>query len=157
MLLRPELKELAQEHLRVLTLTRRNQLLGNHLIYQGTVTHVHVRPAEIFRPAVIQQAPAIIVVHNHPSGDPIASPEDIAITRTLVAAGELLGIELLDHMIIAGEGYTSLREQGRMPFETSSSGHRSDFIRDAYAGDPVDDGGRGLDEDIDPYAASDGR
>jgi DNA repair protein RadC len=71
-----------------------------------------VRPAEVIQPAVRDNAPSIIVVHNHPSGDPTPSAEDVAITRELVSAGKLMGVELLDHVVIGnGNRYVSLNEK----------------------------------------------
>ena len=74
-----------------------------------------VRPAEVFRAAVIESLPAVIVAHNHPSTDPSPSPEDVAVTRDLAKAGELLGVELLDHVVIGGKSFVSLKERGLMP------------------------------------------
>ena len=113
-LLGPELKALAQEQLRVLLLNTRNQVVGQRTVYQGTVNSSAVRPAEVLRAAVIENAPSIIVSHNHPSGDPTPSPEDVSVTRDLVAAGKLLDIELLDHIVIAGSRFVSLKEKGLM-------------------------------------------
>ena len=113
-LLGPEMAPLAQEQLRVLLLTTKNLVVGQRVIYQGNVSSAIVRPAEVFRPAVIEAVPGIIVSHNHPSGDPTPSPEDAALTRELVQAGKLLGIELLDHVVIAGERFVSLKEGGLM-------------------------------------------
>ena len=73
-----------------------------------------MRPAEVFRHAVIESAPSIIVVHNHPSADPTPSAEDVNITRELVQAGRLLGINLLDHIVIGGDQWISLKEKGLM-------------------------------------------
>ena len=73
-----------------------------------------IRPAEVFRPAIIESAPSIIISHNHPSGDPTPSPEDAAITRDLAAAGKLLGIDLLDHVVIGNGRAVSLKERGLM-------------------------------------------
>ncbi len=79
----------------------------------GTVSGAAVRASEVFRPAVRDNAPSIIVVHNHPSGDPTPSEDDVSITRDLVAVGKLMGIELLDHVIVgAGNSYVSLNEKG---------------------------------------------
>ena len=114
-LLGPEMAGLAQEQLRVLLLDKRNRVVGQRVIYQGSVDAVAVRPAEAFRPAVIAGAPAVIAVHNHPSCDPSPSPSDVATTRTLAEAGRLLGIELLDHVVLARDGAVSLREQGVLP------------------------------------------
>ena len=113
-LLGPEMAPLAQEQLRVLLLNTRNQVLGQRVVYQGNVNSSIVRPAEVFRPAVIEAVPSIIISHNHPSGDPTPSPEDAAITRDIAEAGKLLGIELLDHVVIGGERFVSLKERGLM-------------------------------------------
>lgn len=113
-LLGSEMKVLAQEQLRVLLLNTRNQVVGQRTVYQGTVNSSAVRPAEVLRAAVIENAPSIIVSHNHPSGDPTPSPEDVSVTRDLVAAGKLLDIELLDHIVIAGSKFVSLKEKGLM-------------------------------------------
>lgn len=81
-------------------------------IYQGLVNSSQVRIAEIFKPAIQRMASAIIVIHNHPSGDPTASPDDVAVTRAIVQAGKLLDIDTLDHLIIAGNRFSSLKERG---------------------------------------------
>lgn len=108
-----EMELLGQEHLIVLLLNTRNQVVAKRTIYIGTVNSSAVRPAEVLRPAVRENAPSIIMVHNHPSGDPTPSPEDVAITRDLVAAGKLMDIELLDHLVIGQGGrFTSLKEKG---------------------------------------------
>jgi DNA repair protein RadC len=114
---------LEQEHLRVLLLNTRNQVLSIHEIYIGNVNTAVVRPSEVLRPAVRENAPSIIVVHNHPSGDPTPSAEDVAITRQLAQAGQLLGIELLDHVVIgSGNRFVSLKEQRAGFFLGSGSG-----------------------------------
>ena len=113
-LLGPEMAPLAQEQLRVLLLNTKNQVLGQRVVYQGNVNSSMIRPAEVLRPAVIEAVPSIIISHNHPSQDPTPSPEDTAITRELVQAGKLLGIELLDHIVIGGERFVSLKERGLM-------------------------------------------
>ena len=113
-LLGPEMAPLAQEQLRVLLLNTRNQVMGQRVIYQGNVNSSMIRPAEVFRPAVIEAVPSIIISHNHPSQDPTPSPEDAAITRDIAEAGKLLGIELLDHVVIGGERFVSLKERGLM-------------------------------------------
>lgn len=112
-LLSAEMGSLEQEHLRALLLNTRNQVVGIQEIYVGNVNSAVVREAEVLRPAVRDNAPSIILVHNHPSGDPTPSAEDVLITRNLVAAGKLLGIELLDHVVIgSGNRYLSLNEKG---------------------------------------------
>jgi DNA repair protein RadC len=103
---------LDQEHLRVVLLNTKNQVLSVQQIYRGNVSASLVRVSEIFRTAVRENCPAIIVVHNHPSGDPTPSNEDAEITRQIVEAGGLLHIELLDHIIIAQQGFISLKEKG---------------------------------------------
>ena len=113
-LLGPEMAPLAQEQLRVLLLNTKNQVMGQRVIYQGNVSSAIVRNAEVFRPAVIEAVPSIIVSHNHPSQDPTPSPEDAALTRELVQVGKLLDIELLDHIVIGGERFVSLKERGLM-------------------------------------------
>ncbi len=108
-----EMANLDQEHLRVLALNTKNEVMSIHEIYVGNVNSSVVRPAEVFRPAIRDNATAIIVVHNHPSGDPTPSREDAAITRTLVSSGEMLGIDLLDHIVIgSGNRFVSLKEKG---------------------------------------------
>ena len=113
-LLRPEMGALAQEQLRVLLLNTRNQVMGQRIVYQGNVNSSIVRSAEVLRAAVIESAPSIIISHNHPSGDPTPSPEDVSITRDLVEAGKLLGIDLLDHVVIGGDLWVSLKERKLM-------------------------------------------
>ena len=111
-LLQGEMAPLEQEHLKVLLLNTKNQVLNVPEIYVGNVNSSVVRPAEVFRPAVRDNAPSIIVVHNHPSGDPSPSPEDVDITRELVSAGKLLSIDLLDHVVIGSGGrYESMNER----------------------------------------------
>ena len=109
-LLAPEMGALAQEQLRVLLLNTRNQVMDQRVVYIGNVNSSVVRPAEVLRAAVIDSAPSIIISHNHPSGDPTPSPEDVSITRELVQAGKLLGIDLLDHVVIGGDRWVSLKE-----------------------------------------------
>jgi len=101
-----------QEELWVLLMTIKNQVTHQVMVYRGPVRGINVRVAEVFKEAVRHNAPAIIVTHCHPSGDPGPSAEDINVTRQLVEAGRLLDIEVLDHLIIGDPGYTSLRERG---------------------------------------------
>jgi DNA repair protein RadC len=102
----------SQEQLRVLCLDRKSHVVAQHTIYQGTVNASLVRAAEVFRPTASRNCPGIIVVHNHPSGDPTPSPEDIRATEQLRRAGEALEIELLDHIILGQQRYVSLKERG---------------------------------------------
>ena len=110
-LLSAEMSALEQEHLRVLLLNTRNEVMGVEEIYIGNVNSSVVRPAEVFRPGIRANATSLIVVHNHPSGDPTPSGADVSITRDLVEAGKLLGMELLDHLVIGnGQRYVSMKE-----------------------------------------------
>jgi DNA repair protein RadC len=111
-LLMAEMAHLEQEHFRVLYLDTRNRLLGSETIYVGSLNASHIRVGEVFRDAVKRNCAAIIVAHNHPSGDPSPSPEDVEVTRQLVAAGKLLDIEVLDHLVIGQQRFVSLRERG---------------------------------------------
>ena len=112
-LLQAEMGLLEQEHLRVLLLNTRNQLLSVPEVYKGNVNTAVVRVAEVFRDAIREGCPALIVVHNHPSGDPTPSQDDVEITKQIVEAGQLLGVDVLDHVILARGGFTSLRERGQ--------------------------------------------
>lgn len=107
-----ELSELAQEQLRVILLDTKNRVLGVQLVYQGGINATAIRLADCFREAVARGAAAVILVHNHPSGEPTPSPEDARLTEEAGRAGELLGIELLDHVVVARQGHVSLREHG---------------------------------------------
>jgi DNA repair protein RadC len=110
-LLLAEMSVLDQEHLRVLLLNTRNEVLGIQEIYVGNVNSSVIRASEVFRPAVQANAPSFIVVHNHPSGDPAPSSQDVDITKELISAGKLLGIELLDHVVLgSGNRFVSLNE-----------------------------------------------
>ncbi|MAU00681.1 MAG: hypothetical protein CL608_26350 [Anaerolineaceae bacterium] len=111
-LLMGRMSHLQQEELWVILLDTRNRVLGTPAIYRGSLNTSVVRISEVFRPAVEAPAAAVIVAHNHPSGDPSPSPEDVSVTRQLVQAGKVLDIELLDHLIIAAHGFTSLKEKG---------------------------------------------
>ena len=115
-LLTPEMGALDQEHLRVLCLDAKNRVMANETVFIGSVNMTGVRAAEIFRTAVKQNYPGIMVVHNHPSGDPTPSAQDVAVTRGLVQAGRALGIELLDHIVIARDGHASLKQAGLVDF-----------------------------------------
>ena len=103
-----------QERLWVILLNTRNEVPSTHEIYVGNVNSAVVRPAEIFRPAVRNNAPSLIVVYNHPSGNPAPSDDDIAITNDLVASGKVLDIEVLDHLIVgSGHRYVTMNENGQ--------------------------------------------
>ncbi len=110
-LLMLEMSHLEQEQLRVVLLNTKNYVLKIVTVYIGTIDSSPVRVCEVFRAAMRHNAAAIIVVHNHPSSDPAPSREDVAVTRQLSEAGQLLGIELLDHLIIGLGRWISLRER----------------------------------------------
>lgn len=101
-----------QEELCILLLDTRNHLTHEVMLYRGTVNATGVRVAEIFREAVRHNAVSIVVAHNHPSGDPEPSPEDIHVTANMRRAGELLDIALLDHIVIGNSNWVSLKEKG---------------------------------------------
>jgi DNA repair protein RadC len=111
----PELADLAQEQFRVLLLDVKNHLLGTALVYQGGTSSISIRLAECFREAVRVNATSVIFCHNHPSGDPTPSPEDVAVTRLAIQAGDLLGIAVLDHIIVGKGAHVSLRQRGLLP------------------------------------------
>jgi DNA repair protein RadC len=92
------------------TLDGRHRVLREVMASQGTLTASLVHPREVFRPALREAAAAVILVHNHPSGDPTPSREDREVTQRLVQVGEILGVPVLDHVIVAERGYVSLRQ-----------------------------------------------
>jgi DNA repair protein RadC len=101
-----------REHFIVLLLNARHECLAVETVSIGSLNASIVHPREVFRPAVIAAAASIVVAHNHPSGDPEPSEEDVSITRRLAEVGELLGIGLLDHVVVARRGAVSLRQRG---------------------------------------------
>lgn len=115
-LLMPEMSNLEQEHMRVILLDTRNHVLSAPTIYIGSLNHSVLQVGEFFRTSIRDNAASIIVAHNHPSGDPSPSPEDVVVTRKLVEAGELLDISVLDHIIIDRNSFVSLKER-RMGFD----------------------------------------
>ncbi len=115
-ILQLEMGLLEQEHLRVVLLNTKNHVLGIRDVYKGSLNTSLIRVGEVFRDAVKENCAAIVVAHNHPSGDPTPSPEDIRVTRELVAAGKLLDIEVLDHLVIGRNKHVSLRQK-KLGFE----------------------------------------
>jgi DNA repair protein RadC len=101
-----------QEHLRVLLLNTKNEVLGTREVYKGSVNSAAVRVAEVLRPAIRENCPAIIITHNHPSGDPTPSPEDILVTRQIRTSADMMDIELLDHIVIGRQRFVSLKDKG---------------------------------------------
>jgi DNA repair protein RadC len=107
-----EMAALDQEELRTVLLNTKNEVLKINTIYRGSVNAAQIRVAEVFKEAVRQNAPFLVVVHNHPSGDPTPSADDVAVTRELVEAGKLLDIDVLDHLVIGDGRHASLRRLG---------------------------------------------
>ncbi|RJP49941.1 MAG: JAB domain-containing protein [Anaerolineaceae bacterium] len=107
-----EMSALEQEHLRVILLDRRNRVLEILEVYKGSVNSSQVRVGELFRDAIRTNASALIIVHNHPSGDPTPSPDDVVVTRAIAQAGKLLDIDVLDHLVIGQGKWVSLKERG---------------------------------------------
>lgn len=101
-----------QEEVHVLLLNARHHLIKRSLVVRGGLNSASVEPRELFREAVRASAAGLVVVHNHPSGDPEPSEDDVRLTRRLKDAAELLGITLLDHLVVSKGGYVSLREHG---------------------------------------------
>lgn len=108
-----DMENLPQEHFVMLSLSSKNQVIGVHTIFIGSLNSSIVHPREIFQRALLNSAAAIMIFHNHPSGDPSPSPEDLAVTERIFEAGKIIGIDVLDHIIIGAEGrYLSLKEKG---------------------------------------------
>ncbi len=105
-----DMMHLTQEQVRVILLDSARQVTTIQTVYIGTVNTSVLRTSEIYREAILRNSPAIILAHNHPSGDPSPSPEDVELTRAMIAAGELLDIHFVDHLIIGRDGWRSLRE-----------------------------------------------
>ena len=98
--------------MRVVLLNTRNQVLSIPQVYRGNVSSAIIRAGEVLRDAARSNTPAVIIVHNHPSGDPTPSDEDVRVTEQLIEAGKLLDIEVLDHVVVAQNGFVSLKEKG---------------------------------------------
>lgn len=107
-----ELRYLKKEHFVCLFLNTKNHIIARETLSVGTLNASLVHPREVFRAAIKCSSASLICVHNHPSGDPAPSPEDIALTRRLAEAGQLVGIEVLDHLVIGDGRFVSLKEQG---------------------------------------------
>ncbi len=114
-ILMPRMAHLEQEELWVLLLNTRNRVLDVVMVYRGSLNSAQIRIGEIFKMAVRVNAAGIIVAHNHPSGDPTPSPDDVSVTRSIVEAGKLLDISVLDHLIIGKGRFVSLKERGLFP------------------------------------------
>ena len=121
-LLGPRLRCLQQEEFHVLLLDRRNRLIRDLMVTRGLLDASLVHPREVFRAAISEGAASVILVHNHPSGDPTPSAEDRSVTTTLRTAGEALGIPVLDHVILAERGHRSLMAVGAVRLSEPAAG-----------------------------------
>jgi DNA repair protein RadC len=101
-----------REQFRVLFLDKKNQLIGDEVMNEGTVDHAPVYPREVMRRALELSASAIILAHNHPSGDPTPSPADVAMTRQVADAGKVMGVVVHDHIVVGRDGVASLKALG---------------------------------------------
>ena len=111
-LLMLEMSHLEQEHLRTVLLDTKNRVQTINTVYIGSLNASLIRVGEVFKEALKRNSAALVVVHNHPSGDPTPSPEDVLVTREIVAAGKLLDVEVLDHLVIGQGRFVSMRERG---------------------------------------------
>jgi DNA repair protein RadC len=111
-LLGPRTLGRTREDVFVLALDTKNRLLGSAIAVSGSVANVNLRPGEVFREPIVLDATAVILAHNHPSGDPSPSPQDVMVTRELIEAGDMLGIPVLDHVILGQRQFVSLKREG---------------------------------------------
>ena len=107
-----EMKDWRQEHLIVIYLNTKNQMIKKEIVFKGTLNQSIAHPREIYRVAVKCAAARFILVHNHPSGNPEVSKQDIDFTKRIIECGKIMGIELLDHLVVGDSGYVSMREEG---------------------------------------------
>ena len=123
-----DIADLVQEAFLVISVDSKNRMLNRHMVSLGTVDTALVHPREVLRPAILDGAAAVLLVHNHPSGDPTPSAEDVRMTKQLVHAGQIVGIKVMDHVVIGrataaiGDqpdrpGFLSLRQNGLVEFE----------------------------------------
>ncbi|MEK8131351.1 DNA repair protein RadC [Paenibacillus filicis] len=113
-LLMEDMRYLQKEHFVCLFLNTKNHVIGQETLSMGSLNASIVHPREVFRAAIKRSSASIVCAHNHPSGDPTPSPEDIQLTQRLVEAGEIVGIEILDHLVIGDRRFVSLKELGLM-------------------------------------------
>jgi DNA repair protein RadC len=112
--LMPRYGDKPKEHVGILALDAKNRVIKEEIVSVGILDGSMVHPREVFRPAVLSNAAAVILFHNHPSGDPSPSGKDVEITRRLVEAGRLMGVELLDHLVVTRQAFVSLKQRGLM-------------------------------------------
>jgi len=110
--IRASIKDKAKEHFKLILLNPRNKIIGISTISIGTLNASLVHPREVFKDAITHSAASVVLAHNHPSGDPEPSEDDLTITKRLIEAGRILGIEVMDHIIIAKNGFFSFKEKG---------------------------------------------
>src|SRR3990170_7216803 len=110
--IRAGIKDKAKEHFKLILLNTRNKIIGISTISIGSINASLVHPREVFKDAIVHCAASVVLAHNHPSGDPEPSEDDLKITKKLVDSGKMLGIEVLDHIIIAKNGYFSFKDRG---------------------------------------------
>jgi DNA repair protein RadC len=113
-LLLPAFGSRGVEHFGIVLLDAKHRVIRTTVVAVGTLNSTIVEPRDVFREAMLGAAAAIVVFHNHPSGDPSPSPDDIALTRRLAAVGELIGIPLVDHIVLGDAKYCSLKELGHL-------------------------------------------
>ena len=110
--IRASIKDKAKEHFKLILLNPRNKIIGISTISIGTLNASLVHPREVFKDAIVHSAASVVLAHNHPSGDPDPSEDDVTITKRLIEAGKILGIEVIDHIIITKNGFFSFKERG---------------------------------------------
>jgi DNA repair protein RadC len=110
--IRASIKDKAKEHFKLILLNPRNKIIGISTISIGTLNASLVHPREVFKDAIVHSAASVVLAHNHPSGDPDPSEDDIKITKKLVESGKILGIEVLDHIVIGKKRFKSFKEEG---------------------------------------------
>ncbi len=113
-ILKPRVEDWAREHFLAVLLDARNGVLAIETVSVGSLSASIVHPREVFKPAMLASAAGVLLGHNHPSGDPEPSPEDYSVTRRLCEVGELVGIEVLDHVIFTEKDFVSLKSRGRL-------------------------------------------
>jgi DNA repair protein RadC len=110
--IRATIRDKAKEHFKLILLNPRNKIIGISTISVGTLNASLVHPREVFKDAIMHSAASVVLAHNHPSGDPEPSEDDLKITKKLVESGKILGIEVIDHIIVARNGFKSFKEEG---------------------------------------------
>jgi DNA repair protein RadC len=110
--IRASIKDKAKEHFKLILLNPRNKIIGISTISIGTLNASLVHPREVFKDAIVHSAASVVLAHNHPSGDPEPSEDDLTITKRLTEAGKILGVEVIDHIIVGKNGFFSFKEKG---------------------------------------------